>query len=117
MEMVRCGKLTKEQCKRSPFKHLVTRCLGHEKDVECDYVSVPVQPGDWIILASDGLEAALEEEDLPAIIQKALDPAQACSELVDKTLAGGAPDNVTVLTIHYSHFDGDCYAEPPVATH
>jgi serine/threonine protein phosphatase PrpC len=29
------------------------------------------------------------------------DPEQACKKLVDKTLAGGAPDNVTVIVIHY----------------
>ena len=102
MEMLRCGKLTREQCKLSPFRHLITRCLGHEDEVESDYVCVDVQPGDWIILASDGLEAAVDEKDLPGIVEATKDPVRACNDLVEKTIAGGAPDNVTVLAIHYS---------------
>ena len=101
MDMLRTGKLTKEQCKKSPFKHLITRCLGHETEVECDYMTVGVQPGDWIILASDGLEAVIDEQDLANILEHTDDPSHACSTLVDQTLAGGAPDNVTVLAIHY----------------
>ncbi len=101
MEMYQRGQLTMSQLQTSPFKHLITRCLGHDPDVACDYTSLNAQPGDWIILASDGLPAVVDEEQLATIIASSADPKQACSSLVEQTLAGGAPDNVTVLVISY----------------
>ena len=106
MEMFKSGQLTKSQVKESPFRHLITRCLGHEREVECDYMAVDVQKGDWIILASDGLSAVIDEQQLAEIVPLAKDPAEACEDLVKKTIAGGAPDNVTVLVLHYQEEGG-----------
>jgi PPM family protein phosphatase len=101
MEMYQRGQLTMSQLQASPYKHLITRCLGHDPDVACDYTSLNAEPGDWIILASDGLPAVMDEDEVARTIAGAEDPKQACSALVEKTLAGGAPDNVTVLVIYY----------------
>jgi len=101
MEMVVAGRLTKKQAKESPFRHLISRCLGHDEEVACDYMTLDNQPGDWIIIASDGLPAVIEEEELPGIIKDSQDPVQVCNDLVARTLEGGAPDNVTVVCIHY----------------
>jgi protein phosphatase len=80
---------------------LITRCLGHDAEVNSDYLTLNVKHGDWIILATDGLSAVVDEDELATIMQAPEDPEQACKKLVDKTLAGGAPDNVTVIVIHY----------------
>jgi PPM family protein phosphatase len=105
MEMFKSGKLTKEQLQYSPFKHLITRCLGHGVEVESDYNPLETQPGDWVIMATDGLSAVIDEEELAAIIQLSENPSQACKELVDRTIAGGAPDNVTVIVLQYQGED------------
>jgi protein phosphatase len=64
-------------------------------------MSLDMQPGDLIILASDGLPAVIEEDELAGVIKDATDPVQVCEQLVAHTLEGGAPDNVTVLCIYY----------------
>jgi len=100
-EMVRAGRLTEEQARINPYKNLITRCLGHEENVEIDQIPVDLRPSDWIVLCSDGLPTVLRDEQICAVINKKSEPELVCDELVKQTLDGGAPDNVTVVAIQY----------------
>lgn len=102
MEMVLKGQLTPEQFKNSPFRHYLTRCVGHSGKVEIDRTPVELHPNDLIILSSDGLSAVLDEEAIDQEM-KGLNTAQEiCDALLQSTLDGGAPDNVTIVTVKYS---------------
>ena len=100
-EMVRAGRLTEAQARTNPYKNLITRCLGHERKVEIDQIPVELKPKDWIILCSDGLSTVLLDDQICEIVGQKADPKQICDELVKQTIEGGAPDNVTVVVIHY----------------
>lgn len=100
-EMFRAGRLTEEQARYSPYKNLITRCLGHEERVEIDRTPVEVRSHDWIILCSDGLPTVLRDEEICDVVDKKREPEIACEELVKQTLNGGAPDNVTVVAIQF----------------
>src|SRR5277367_4784326 len=60
-EMVRAGRLTEEQARINPYKNLITRCLGHEENVDIDQVPVDLRAKDWIVLCSDGLPTVLHD--------------------------------------------------------
>jgi protein phosphatase len=105
-EMVRAGRLTEEQARINPYKNLITRCLGHDDKVEVDLTPVEVKEEDWIVLCTDGLPTVLRDEQIGSLVGQQEDPALACGELVDKTLDGGAPDNVTVVVVRYYSDNG-----------
>lgn len=100
-EMVRAGRLTEEQARINPYKNLITRCLGHEVEVEVDQTPIELQALDWIVLCSDGLSTVLRDEQIGAVLDTVTEPEAVCQELVKQTIAGGAPDNVTVVAIEY----------------
>lgn len=50
-------------------------------------------------LCTDGLSCVLGDEDIAA--NGLGDPAVMCENLLKATIAGGAPDNVTVIAIHF----------------
>ncbi len=100
-EMVRAGRLTEAQARTNPYKNLITRCLGHEKKVEIDQIPVELKAKDWVILCSDGLSTVLLDDQISDIVSKTDEPKLVCDELVKQTIDGGAPDNVTVVVIHY----------------
>lgn len=100
-EMVRAGRLTEEQARINPYKNLITRCLGHDLEVEIDQTPVEIKAKDWVVLCSDGLPTVLRDEEICAVLDKRQDPQGVCEELVKRTLDGGAPDNVTVVTVQY----------------
>ncbi len=104
-EMVRAGRLTEAQARTNPYKNLITRCLGHEEKVEIDQIPVEVEAKDWIVLCSDGLSTVLLDDQICDVVNKKSEPDVVCDELVKQTLDGGAPDNVTVVAIHYLESD------------
>jgi len=100
-EMVRAGRLTEDQARINPYKNLITRCLGHDLEVEIDQTPVEVKPQDWIVLCSDGLPTVLRDEEICSVLEESQEPEGVCQVLVKRTLDGGAPDNVTVVAIQY----------------
>ncbi len=100
-EMLKNNRITVEQCRTSPFKHLLTRCLGHHRDVEVEKTEVEIVSKQWIILCSDGLSSVLSDEQIGASIETCESADQVCQNLLSKTLEAGAPDNVTIVAIQY----------------
>ena len=109
-ELVLRGQLTLEQYETSPFRNYLTRCVGHEEQVVIDQSPVNVEAGDWILLCTDGLTGVLREDKIASIVRKSTNPQAACEQLVKQTIAGGAPDNVTVMCARYAEKTADLKA-------
>lgn len=101
MELYRGGHITEEQMKESPFKHYITRCVGHKDRVELEQNPKQLEAGDWLLMCTDGLTAVLQDEQIARVLAQSETPDEACKSLVQMTLDGGAPDNVTVVAIKY----------------
>ncbi len=101
MDLLLAGKISPEQMRTSPFRSYITRCVGHNHKVEIDRTPVEVKPDDRILLCTDGLPAVLRDEDIGEIVLQCEDPEEVCQELKEQVLTGGAPDNVTIVTIRY----------------
>jgi PPM family protein phosphatase len=77
----------------------LTRVVGLDPDVDVDtYDPVPLQPGDLVLLCTDGLTAVVGDDELAGLVEGrgAQDAADA---LVGETLRRGAPDNVAVVVL------------------
>lgn len=102
MELLVQGKISAEQFRTSPFRNYITRCVGHNTKVEIESTPTPVEAGDRILFCTDGLPAVLRDEQIGEITEHYDNPDDVCEQLVSETLAGGAPDNVTVIVVFYS---------------
>lgn len=99
MELLLQGKISAEQIKTSPFRNYITRCVGHNNKVEIDKTPVTIEPGDRVILCTDGLTAVMGDENIGEIASKYDDPQSMVDQLLEETLTGGAPDNVTIVAV------------------
>jgi protein phosphatase len=106
MEMVLQGRMSEEQLRNSPFRHYLTRCVGHKAKVEIDKTPAEMKPGDWLILSSDGLSTVVLDENIGEIVATCQTPKDACDKLLKATLDGGAPDNVTIIVVQYAAAEG-----------
>ena len=94
------GLLKKEDADRHPLKHVITRALGSNPNVEVDVRTVSIKPRDIFILCSDGLSNLVTEEEIQAqTLQSQENPQLACQKLVDLANNKGGEDNITVACI------------------
>jgi PPM family protein phosphatase len=98
-EMVRRGQLTAAQAAVHPHRSVITRALGTEGEVRPDIFSVDLEPGDRLLICSDGLSGMVAEEDIVALLGGDDDPQAVAESLVAAALKGGGEDNVTVVVI------------------
>ena len=96
-ELVRNGVITEEQAKKHSRRHVITRCLGQsEHTVQADAAVTRLEPGDRVLLCSDGLTAHLNDADIACIISECDSPESAAEALVGTANKRGGSDNITV---------------------
>ena len=93
------GLLDAEKTRVAAHQNVLLRALGREPEVEVDLVEVPVQPGDYLLLCSDGLTKMVPEATVARTIRALLDPQSICDALVQTANSNGGGDNVTVIVI------------------
>lgn len=95
-EMLESGQLTEEQAKNHPRRHFITRALGVNPDESGEYDELELQPGDRLLLCTDGLTRPVPPEKIAALLRtESLETAT--EALIQAALQGGGPDNVTVV--------------------
>lgn len=97
--MVQEGKLTPEQAEVHPQRSILTRALGAEAEVDVDSLEIELQPGDRLLLCSDGLSSVIGEDRIHSILADAKELEEACAELIAEANAQGGPDNITVVVV------------------
>ncbi|MCC9198062.1 protein phosphatase 2C domain-containing protein [Arthrobacter sp. zg-Y820] len=98
-ELVDMGQITPDEALVHPRRHVVTRALGTGSDTDADYWLIPVEPGDRLLVCSDGLTGEVSDGQLQQILASVSNPQDACASMVQAALRSGGRDNITVLVI------------------
>lgn len=104
-EMVRRGELAPEDAATHPQRHILTRVLGMDEDIEPDCFRIVPYRGDRVLLASDGLTNEVTDDQIAAILRRLADPDDATAELVRQAKSNGGSDNITVVLIDVVYDD------------
>jgi PPM family protein phosphatase len=111
-ELLKTGKLSREEAETHPQRSVITRALGTDPDVDVDTFSVRAEIGDLFLLCSDGLTDMVSEESILAVVERnRKDIDGALRALVKEANRGGGQDNITVVAFeiagHALSRDGD----------
>lgn len=101
-ERVRAGDMTEDEARRSRFRNMVTRAIGIEATVLPDLCRTRLQPGDRILVCTDGLTTMLDDIRIAGLIMAEPDGDKAVAALIDAANAEGGSDNITVLILDES---------------
>lgn len=113
-EAIEAGLLTREQAKTHPNRNVIKRHLGGKLQIEVDHrlafipgqsnnealenQGMALQPGDTILICSDGLTDMINDESvLESMTNHFQDLPAATAELIDKANRAGGRDNITVV--------------------
>lgn len=111
-ELVRSGRLTKEEADQHPHRAVITRSVGTEQAVDVDTITVSLQEGDLYLLCSDGLTTMVTDDVILSLALAAGgNPDELAGTLVDAANAGGGEDNITVVVFEVAA------GEPAAAGH
>ena len=98
-ELVDMGQITPDEALIHPRRHVVTRALGTGSDTQADYWLIPVEPGDRLLVCSDGLTGEVSDGQLQQILSTVANPQDACAAMLQAALRSGGRDNITVLVV------------------
>jgi protein phosphatase len=99
-EWVRRGRISAIEAETSPQRHMLLQAIGPEvTDLNVEVTTITLQPGDRLMLASDGLTGMVRDEPLRSILMERQDPDEAVAALVDAANAAGGQDNISVLLV------------------
>ena len=98
-DMVDRGELSPQAAVGHPDAHVVTRAVGAGPELDVDLATVPLSPGDRLMLCSDGLSNCLDDGRIADRLSAAATAEEACRTLLSDALRAGAPDNVSVIVV------------------
>lgn len=78
----------------------LTQYLGVDESdapIEPHLTQISIQPGDQILLASDGLTDMVDQETIAGVMSRGLTTKQLVSQLCDLALEAGGKDNITIV--------------------
>ena len=99
--LVKEGQLQPNEVFDHPRRNVITRSLGYKQDIEIDSWLERLQPGDRLLLCSDGLwEMVQDPASLQQVLEQSTEPAAAVSRFIDAANANGGADNIGVVVVH-----------------
>ena len=98
-DMIRRGQLTEAESRYHPNRSVITRALGTDPNMLADTYELDADPGDRLLLCSDGLTSMLEDGLICEILAQHSPPDVAARLLVDAANDAGGHDNVSVVVI------------------
>ena len=74
---------------------------GNDQGLRVEVHKLTLQPGDVLLLATDGLTNEMNDEQIAAVLSDETDPQLACERLMAQSLEHGGHDNVTFIIARY----------------
>ena len=98
-DMVEMGKITEDEAKDHPGKHLITRAVGTDKKVMGDIFSVVPEEGSYLLLCSDGLTNLVSDQEILYEVVYGGEQEDCCKRLADIANSRGGHDNITAVLL------------------
>jgi protein phosphatase len=112
-ELLKSGKLSREEADIHPQRSVITRAVGTDPDVDVDAFTVGSAEGDVFLLCSDGLTDMVSDDGILDVLERYReDLDRATKALVSAANRGGGEDNITVIAFAIAADGGDTVRMP-----
>jgi serine/threonine protein phosphatase PrpC len=101
-KLVEEGAITEAEAEVHPRKNVILYSLGSEREPQIDLFERPLEPGDILLLCSDGLTRHVSNEELGTIVSHQ-EPAIATQTLIQLAISRGGEDNISVAVLQYNN--------------
>lgn len=98
-ELVSLGQIERGSRDYREKKNIITRAVGTQDKLEIDFFEVSLEPGDYVLMCSDGLSNMLEDAEMEEIICSELNLQEKAEKLITVANDNGGKDNIAVVLI------------------
>jgi protein phosphatase len=98
-DLVRMKVISPDRVRTHAQRSILNRAVGLTLFVQPDLVNMALHEGDRLILCSDGLWAAVEDEDFARLAGQASSASDLSRALVERALENGSDDNVSTVSV------------------
>lgn len=95
--LVASGSITQEEAERHPQRNIITRALGTSAYEEADFFARSWNPGDVLLLCSDGLHGCVPHAELERTLKSGEPLDRIAQRLIELALDAGGTDNITAV--------------------
>ena len=99
--MVDRGEITPEEAAIHPLRHQITRVVGGDDIIAPEIASQALEPGDVILLCTDGLSGMVDAEKIKSVLASDCAAQPKADALVKAALDAGGADNITAVVVSY----------------
>lgn len=99
--LLRAGQITEEEAAVHPQKNIITQSIGQKDPVEPDIAIKALEPGDYILINSDGLTNMVSNQDIYDIMTSDVSLDDKAETLIRFANNAGGLDNITVALVHF----------------
>lgn len=97
-EQLAAGRISEDDIANHPQRSMLTRVLGISPDIEVDAIEFQLEPGDRLLICSDGLTNMVGDDLIAARLGDGA-PEEVAWNLVEAANRAGGHDNVTVVVV------------------
>ncbi len=98
-ELIRDGKISKDEARFHEKNNVITRAIGAEATVEPDYFQVKMEYGETILLCSDGLYNMVSEHTILQVVNSNNSLRAKVEKLIQLANDAGGKDNIAAVLI------------------
>lgn len=98
--LIELGQITSEEAEDHPQRNVLYRALGQGEPIDPDIITMTMPERGCLLLCTDGLWGAIEDESIFKIVTKAPNHQTACQRLVEAANSAGGPDNISVILVN-----------------
>jgi serine/threonine protein phosphatase PrpC len=99
--LVELGQISEAEVEDHPQKNVLIKALGQSDKFKVDLGHFTFDPGEKVMLCSDGLWGQVPDKNMLSLIKASAGLSQACSALVQAANDTGGPDNISVIMVEY----------------
>ena len=98
-ELLKAGQLTPEEAASHPQKNIITQSIGQKDEIQPDFGIITLEPGDYLLLNSDGLTNMISGSEISDIVTSDISLEDKAATLIRFANNAGGLDNITVALI------------------
>ena len=97
--LLKAGQITAEEAERHPQRNIITQSIGQKDEIQPDFGIITLEPGDYLLLNSDGLTNMISGSEISDIVTSDISLEDKAATLIRFANNAGGLDNITVALI------------------